>query len=188
MLKLAPIAEKYRHVNYSKPRGVSNRNLGLEWLRLNADDGVFYFADDDNSYDLELFEQMRTVQKVAFFPVGLIRGLGLSSPIVREILKDTTKRALNGNIKLTWLVFLCKSPFSSKIKCTSFLHFSLLFPMTNNIFFSLPIPNSFRCLCLYFSFVLQKCEISIDSTTSKNAIHFWLGRNQVSSKLRTIQT
>lgn len=89
--------EQYRHVNYSKPRGVSNRNLGLEWLRSNADDGVFYFADDDNTYDLELFEQMRHVKKVAMFPVGLIRGLGLSSPIIRNghlegYYEDSTKR------------------------------------------------------------------------------------------------
>ena len=41
----------------SKPKGVSNRNRGLQWLRQNASDGVFYFADDDNSYDLTLFEQ-----------------------------------------------------------------------------------------------------------------------------------
>lgn len=41
-----------------KPRGVSNRNRGLEWLRDNATDGVFYFADDDNTYDIRLFEEV----------------------------------------------------------------------------------------------------------------------------------
>lgn len=35
-----------------RPRGVSNRNCGLNWLRKHAVDGVFYFADDDNTYDL----------------------------------------------------------------------------------------------------------------------------------------
>lgn len=44
-----------------KPRGVSNRNRGLTWIRENARDGVFYFADDDNTYDLQLFKEVRTL-------------------------------------------------------------------------------------------------------------------------------
>lgn len=67
-----------------KPRGVSNRNRGLDWIRKHASDGVFYFADDDNTYDLELFDQMRYIKKVAFWPVGLIPNFGLSSPIIRN--------------------------------------------------------------------------------------------------------
>ena len=46
-----------------KPRGVEQRNVGLKWLRDNIDTkiagGVVYFMDDDNTYDLELFEQVR---------------------------------------------------------------------------------------------------------------------------------
>lgn len=41
-----------------KPRGVSNRNRGLEWIRANASEGVFYFADDDNTYDVEIFDEV----------------------------------------------------------------------------------------------------------------------------------
>lgn len=67
-----------------KPRGVSNRNRGLEWIRKNAVDGVFYFADDDNTYDLEIFNQMRYTKKVAMWPVGLVTGYGMSSPIIRN--------------------------------------------------------------------------------------------------------
>lgn len=44
-----------------RPRGVSNRNKGLEWIRENAYNGVFYFADDDNTYDLDLFSEVNTV-------------------------------------------------------------------------------------------------------------------------------
>ena len=47
--------------HWLKPRGVLQRNLGLEWLRehLHADtaNGVVYFADDDNTYDIQLFEE-----------------------------------------------------------------------------------------------------------------------------------
>lgn len=45
--------------NKVKPRGVSNRNRGLEWIRANASDGVLYFADDDNTYDLDIFDEVR---------------------------------------------------------------------------------------------------------------------------------
>lgn len=51
--------EEYKKTKKAKPRGVSNRNRGLEWLRENATEGVFYFADDDNTYDISIFEQVR---------------------------------------------------------------------------------------------------------------------------------
>lgn len=71
--------------NYDgNPRGVSNRNRGLAWLYENATEGAFYFADDDNSYDLEIFEQIRGVKKIGMFPVGLIDGFGLSTPILEN--------------------------------------------------------------------------------------------------------
>ena len=50
--------------NWYKPRGVLQRNVALRWLRENVDPsqdkGVVYFADDDNTYDLEIFEQVTT--------------------------------------------------------------------------------------------------------------------------------
>lgn len=46
------------------PRGVLQRNAGLTWLRnyletSQQDRGVLYFADDDNTYDLRIFEEVR---------------------------------------------------------------------------------------------------------------------------------
>lgn len=55
----AQMPAKFRK-NKVKPRGVSNRNLGLEWIRANASEGVLYFADDDNTYDLDIFDEVRT--------------------------------------------------------------------------------------------------------------------------------
>ena len=53
---------------WSKPRGVEQRNAGLSWLRqhYNASscNGVFYFGDDDNKYDLRLFDEVRQYQEV----------------------------------------------------------------------------------------------------------------------------
>jgi len=57
----APMPESFKKKKGAKPRGVSNRNRGLEWLRANATSGVFYFADDDNTYDIQLFEEASTV-------------------------------------------------------------------------------------------------------------------------------
>ncbi|CRL06394.1 CLUMA_CG018912, isoform A [Clunio marinus] len=67
-----------------KPRGVSNRNLGLEWTRKHATDGAFYFADDDNTYDPELFEEIRKTVNVSMFPVGVCTRYQVSSPIIRD--------------------------------------------------------------------------------------------------------
>ena len=47
---------------WSKPRGVAQRNKGIAWLRDNPEKlhhaGVVYFADDDNTYDIRLFEEV----------------------------------------------------------------------------------------------------------------------------------
>ena len=47
---------------WKKARGVEQRNVGLAWLRENIQtetaNGVVYFIDDDNTYDLEIFEQV----------------------------------------------------------------------------------------------------------------------------------
>jgi len=53
-------AKPYRNVSKSL-KGIHQRNKGIFWLRKNVDlskDGVVYFADDDNTYDLELFDQV----------------------------------------------------------------------------------------------------------------------------------
>ncbi|KAK3084677.1 hypothetical protein FSP39_017297 [Pinctada imbricata] len=55
-------------------RGMDQRNAGLNWIRLNHNietRAVLYFADDDNAYSLEIFDEIRFTKKVAVFPVGL---------------------------------------------------------------------------------------------------------------------
>ncbi|CAL4147697.1 unnamed protein product, partial [Meganyctiphanes norvegica] len=79
----ARMPEKYQSVK-NKPRGVANRLAGLQWIRDNAKDGVFYFADDDNTYDVRLFEEMRWTKGVSMFPVGLVTKLAVSTPIVKN--------------------------------------------------------------------------------------------------------
>jgi hypothetical protein len=61
---VAPMPPKFRiKAASSWPKGVENRNRGLEWILKHAketgdDSGVFYFADDDNTYDIRLFEEV----------------------------------------------------------------------------------------------------------------------------------
>ncbi|XP_028166807.1 galactosylgalactosylxylosylprotein 3-beta-glucuronosyltransferase S [Ostrinia furnacalis] len=66
------------------PRGVSNRRAALTWLANNVKEGILYFGDDDNTIDLQLFEEMRQTKKVSMFPVGLIGAYGVSSPVVKD--------------------------------------------------------------------------------------------------------
>uniref|UniRef100_A0A3P9HNL8 Galactosylgalactosylxylosylprotein 3-beta-glucuronosyltransferase n=2 Tax=Oryzias latipes TaxID=8090 RepID=A0A3P9HNL8_ORYLA len=76
--------------NWLKPRGVQQRNEGLRWLRedrraeAGGDNlqGVVYFADDDNTYSLQVFEEMRSTQRVSVWPVGLVGGMKYERPVV----------------------------------------------------------------------------------------------------------
>ncbi|XP_047480312.1 galactosylgalactosylxylosylprotein 3-beta-glucuronosyltransferase P-like [Penaeus chinensis] len=77
-----PMPHKFRIKSGSKPKGVSNRNAGLEWVRKHATSGVLYFADDDNTYDIRVFEEMRYTKRVSMFPVGLVTNKGISTPVV----------------------------------------------------------------------------------------------------------
>lgn len=50
--------------NWLKPRGVLQRNAGLEWIRNTSkrkklEPAVVYFADDDNTYSLQIFEEVK---------------------------------------------------------------------------------------------------------------------------------
>lgn len=52
----------FQEPKWKKPRGVKQRNKALEWLRVNkaneGDEGIIYFADDDNTYSIELFNEV----------------------------------------------------------------------------------------------------------------------------------
>lgn len=68
--KLTPKDRKLQEgdPHWLKPRGAEQRNEGLRWLREKAaadwgkelafDSAVIYFADDDNTYSLQLFEEV----------------------------------------------------------------------------------------------------------------------------------
>jgi len=73
-------------------RGVSGRRASLDKIldwHMNRcknphSKAVVYFADDDNTYDLQLFEEIRYTEKVSVFPVGFIGLQSVSAPIVER--------------------------------------------------------------------------------------------------------
>lgn len=77
--------KQYRSEMY-KPRGVANRRAALKWLRHhNISEGILYFGDDDNTYSLQLFNEIRNTKRVSMFPVGLVANYGVSGPVVRQV-------------------------------------------------------------------------------------------------------
>ncbi|KAM8793760.1 galactosylgalactosylxylosylprotein 3-beta-glucuronosyltransferase 3 [Eudromia elegans] len=70
-----------------RARGAEQRNRALRWLREAAPAGqraVVYFADDDNTYSVRLFEEMRSTRRVSVWPVGLVGGLRFEGPRVER--------------------------------------------------------------------------------------------------------
>lgn len=56
--------------SWLKPKGVLQRNAGLAWIRRHVspkERGVVYFADDDNTYDLDIFEEVCIICLVFLF-------------------------------------------------------------------------------------------------------------------------
>ncbi|XP_002127079.2 galactosylgalactosylxylosylprotein 3-beta-glucuronosyltransferase 1 [Ciona intestinalis] len=90
---------KYTHLNKknshqkSGVKDLLTRNAALAWVRENAGQGVVYFMDDDNTYDLKLFEDMRTTKVASVWPVALVGGLIVEGPV----------RCKDGKV-LTWRV------------------------------------------------------------------------------------
>ncbi|EDW75458.1 uncharacterized protein Dwil_GK23869 [Drosophila willistoni] len=80
----SPMPSKFRG-SKPAPRGVANRRAVLQWIRQNnLTNGILYFGDDDNTYDLRLFDEIRPTQRVSMFPVGLIADYAVSGPVVRQ--------------------------------------------------------------------------------------------------------
>ncbi|XP_015587612.1 galactosylgalactosylxylosylprotein 3-beta-glucuronosyltransferase I [Cephus cinctus] len=74
--------------NWKKPRGVEQRNAALRWIResLTQDDnGIVFFADDDNTYSIKLFREMEKIKTVGVWPVGLVGGLMVEKPICDNV-------------------------------------------------------------------------------------------------------
>lgn len=67
---LTPENEKIRidEPYWFRPKGIRQRNLGLTWLhenfKLERDKGVLYIADDDNTYNLQIFKEVNFINNI----------------------------------------------------------------------------------------------------------------------------
>ncbi|KAI3935054.1 hypothetical protein MKW98_009973 [Papaver atlanticum] len=68
----------YRHLvcgmNISdiKDGSIHQRNVALAHIEKHQLDGITYFADEDNMYSVELFEQMRDIRRFGTWPVAML--------------------------------------------------------------------------------------------------------------------
>jgi len=70
-------------------RGWTHRNMGLDYVRRHYKHyrrgGVVYFADDDNSYDVRLFDNyIRKVKDIGIWAVGLAGAAAVEAPHVEN--------------------------------------------------------------------------------------------------------
>lgn len=87
---------KYTHLNvkthkakHSTASGVEQRNAALDWLKghlnqIEDKKGVVYFMDDDNTYSLKVFDEMRKIKRVGVWPVGIVGGMRVEMPLVTD--------------------------------------------------------------------------------------------------------
>ncbi|XP_078485647.1 galactosylgalactosylxylosylprotein 3-beta-glucuronosyltransferase 1-like [Ciona intestinalis] len=62
----------------------NTRRMGLNWIRENVPptkDAIVYFIDDDNTYSLKLFHEIRATKRAAVWQVGLVAGLLSEGPV-----------------------------------------------------------------------------------------------------------
>ncbi|XP_049875175.1 galactosylgalactosylxylosylprotein 3-beta-glucuronosyltransferase I isoform X2 [Pectinophora gossypiella] len=88
-LKYTHLHVKTHRAKHSTASGVEQRNLALDWLRKHLQQatdkrGIVYFMDDDNTYSLKVFDEMRKINKVGAWPVGLVGGMRVEMPLVGE--------------------------------------------------------------------------------------------------------
>ena len=60
---------------------------------------MVYFADDDNTYALDLFHEIRTTARVSVFPVGLVGGV-----LVERTVKEVVPALVNNRDKMDKLI------------------------------------------------------------------------------------
>ncbi|XP_074286952.1 putative beta-1,4-xylosyltransferase IRX9H [Silene latifolia] len=55
-----------------KDRGVQLRNTAVQHIELHRLEGIVYFADEDNVYSIELFEEIRGISRFGTWPVAML--------------------------------------------------------------------------------------------------------------------
>lgn len=77
---------KYIYLSYgpTKDKGNEQRNFCYEYIVNNDLHGIIYNADDDNEYDIKLFDEIKKTKNISIFPVGNLGPNGIERPIIEN--------------------------------------------------------------------------------------------------------
>jgi len=85
MLSKSGITYKYLSFGPTKDKGNEQRNFCYEYIVNNNINGIIYNADDDNEYDIKLFDEIKKTKNISIFPVGNLGGpTGIERPIIQN--------------------------------------------------------------------------------------------------------
>lgn len=154
--------------NWKIPRGVVQRNKALLWLRKNLGSyrkGVVYFGDDDNTYDWRLFDEIRSVQKVGIWPVGLVGGL------IAETAQITGDNEVSFNSQ--WKP---ERPFPIDMAAFA-INLSLIvdFP---NVLFTYNVPRGYQESHFLTSLGLKRSDVELKADGGKK-VYVWHTRTEI---------
>ena len=76
----------YTYLSYgpTKDKGNEQRNYCYEYIVHNNLTGIIYNADDDNQYNIKLFDEIKKTKNISIFPVGNLGPNGIERPIIKD--------------------------------------------------------------------------------------------------------
>jgi hypothetical protein len=80
LIKSPPVRFRQKSRNFYRSLDILLPVCNKNSFHLFICSGVVYFADDDNTYDIRLFKEIATTQRISMFPVGFIGSQGMVRP------------------------------------------------------------------------------------------------------------
>lgn len=116
----------YKYFNYGPTNnwGECQRDFLCEYVFRHDINGVCYFADDDNWWDIKIFDEIRKTKRVGVFPVGNRGPSNIETPII-----------VNGKVS-SWDAHLLTRKYPLDMGGFSF-HSNMLTNISNKRFFPL---------------------------------------------------
>lgn len=84
ILSKSEINYKYLAVGPTKDKGNEQRNFCYEYIVNNNINGIIYNADDDNEYDIKIFDEIKKTKNISIFPVGNLGPNGIEQPVIED--------------------------------------------------------------------------------------------------------
>lgn len=77
---------EYIYINRGRTqdRGNSQKDMAFRYIKEHGLEGIVYSADDDNAYDVRLFDEIRKTRKVGILPVGNLGPNGIERPLIEN--------------------------------------------------------------------------------------------------------